>query len=172
MNKTLVIVLAIIGSGSLLLCCGCGGLFGLGVGVYAVEGNQVRDRLRSNRVLKEHVGDIRSLEHQLSETLTSDEDCYFFRVEGSKASGTITVVDEFELDLQNLDATLQLDSGEKIRLTSPYVSDDVHSEVEAFLESQRKSRAARESNPKAEREPAADGDANPERDSDAQEVEL
>ncbi len=170
MNRTLLIVLAIVGGGSLLLCCGCGGLLGLGVGIYAVEGNEVRDKLRTNRVLKEHVGDIRSLEHQLTETLSADEDNYYFRVEGSQASGTITVVDEFDLDLQNLDATLRLDSGEVVRLTPPFDGDDLHAEVEAFLEFQRESPASGESKPprtpKPKRVPKA------ERDSAEQDVEL
>jgi hypothetical protein len=170
MNKTLLTVLAIVGGGSLLLCCGCGGLLGLGVGIYAVEGTEVRDKLLTNAVLKEHVGDIRTLEHQLSETLTSDDDFYFFRVEGSKASGTITVVDELEVDLQNLDATLRLDSGEVVRLTPPFVGDDLHAEVEAFLESQRKSKVSPESKPN--RVPKVESDPKAELNSAEQEVEL
>ncbi len=176
MNKTLVIVLAIVAGGSLLLCCGCGGLLGLGVGIYAVEGTEVRDKLLTNAVLKEHVGDIRSLEHRLSRTMLADEDNYYFRVAGSKASGTITVADSLDLDLEHLDATLLLDSGEVVRLTPPYVGDDLHTEVEAFLESQRKSRIDPESKPKrvpkAERDLPADGDFNTEQDRADQEVEL
>ena len=170
MNKTLLIVLAIVGGGSLLLCCGCGGLLGLGVGIYAVEGNEVRDKLLTNAVLEEHVGDIRSLEHQLTETLSADEDNYYFRVEGSKASGTITVVDEFDLDLPNLDATLRLDSGEVVRLTPPYVGDDLHTEVEAFLESERESLVPNDSKPL--RSPKPKRVPKVERDSSDQEVEL
>ena len=155
MNKTLLIVLAIVGGGSLLLCCGCGGLLGLGVGIYAVEGNEVRDKLLTNAVLKEHVGDIRSLEHQLTETLSADEDNYYFRVEGSQASGTITVVDEFDLDLQNLDATLRLDSGEVVRLTPPFDDEPVF-EIESVPEAERALDPKRvpkaESDPKAEQE--------------------
>ena len=176
MNKTLLIVLAIVGGGSLLLCCGCGGLLGLGVGIYAVEGNEVRDKLLTNAVLEEHVGDIRSLEHQLTETLSADEDNYYFRVEGSQASGTITVVDEFDLDLQNLDATLRLDSGEVVHLTPPFDGDDLHAEDEAFLESQRESPVPGESKPlrtlKSKRVPKAQRDPRADHEEADQEVEL
>ena len=170
MNKTLLIVLAIVGSGGALLCCGCGGIIGIAASAYTAEAADVHDELLGNRVLKEHVGEIRTLEHQLSRTLFADEDYYYFRVEGSKASGTITVGDSMDLDLQNLDATLRLDSGEVVRLTPPYVGDDLHAEVEAFLESKRESPAPGESkpprSPKPKRVPKA------ERDSADQEVEL
>jgi len=160
MNKTLLIVLAVVGSGGALLCCGCGGIIGIAASAYTAEAADVHDELLGNRVLKAHVGEIRTLEHQLSRTMFADEDYYYFRVEGSKASGTITVGDSMDLDLQNLDATLRLDSGEVVRLTPPDVGDDLHAEVEAFLESERKSlvpsESRRQRTPKPKRDPKAE----------------
>ncbi|MGD9647218.1 MAG: hypothetical protein AB7U73_16015 [Pirellulales bacterium] len=135
--KAVAIVLGVVGGAGLLMCCGCGGIFGLAATAYTAEAADVREELLANPLLKEHVGDIRVLEHKLQRTMFSDEDYYYFRVEGSKASGTITVGDSMDLDLENLDATLRLDSGERIRLTPPF-GDDLHDEVEAFLESQPK----------------------------------
>ena len=155
MNKTLLIVLAIVGSGGALLCCGCGGILGIAASAYTAEAADVHDELLGNRVLKEHVGEIRKLEHQLSRTMFADEDYYYFRVEGSKASGTITVGDSMDLDLQNLDATLRLDSGEVVRLTPPFDDEPVF-EIESVPEAERALDPKRvpkaESDPKAEQE--------------------
>ena len=155
MNKTLLIVLAIVGSGGARLCCGCGGMLGIAASAYTAEAADVHDELLGNRVLKEHVGEIRKLEHQLSRTMFADEDYYYLRVEASKASGTITVGDSMDLALQNLDATLRLDSGEVVRLTPPFDDEPVF-EIESVPEAERALDPKRvpkaESDPKAEQE--------------------
>jgi hypothetical protein len=81
------------GGGLMLLLCLGGtaviGLMGIGAKVMEVE---VRDQLRDNPKLREHIGEIRSFEVDSAGSFAeSDSNTFRYKVEGTTGSGEMTV---------------------------------------------------------------------------------
>jgi hypothetical protein len=72
-----------------LLCCG-GGIVAVMFGVDVIEA-EVKTKLRDNPKLREHVGEITSLETDYVGSLAVGEDTYRYKVTGTQGSGELTV---------------------------------------------------------------------------------
>jgi hypothetical protein len=83
---------ALVGGGALLvlLCCGGGFLvMRFGFSVMAVE---VKDQLRDNPKVREHLGEITQFDMDLTGSMAAEgEDVYRYKVRGTKGSGELTV---------------------------------------------------------------------------------
>ncbi len=106
-----------------LILIGCGGCLGVVVVAAVVVtylgwnifSDQAKDALAANPVVQEHLGEVHSISVDLEATGDAEgSDVFVFRVEGSRASGTVTAefitVDDATEELGS--GTLVLDSGE------------------------------------------------------------
>ena len=84
-----LIVLGVLGSGFLVLCCGGGVAFlYFGMQVFSEE---IANELRDNPTLIEHVGNVESFEIDWIGSAAADgESVFLFDVKGSKADGVVT----------------------------------------------------------------------------------
>jgi hypothetical protein len=113
-------LLAIGGGGILLLvllCCGGG--YGGFVLVANVLSAEIKEMLRDNPTLREHVGELESVELDFFGSMAIDDDDTFrYRVKGSKASGELTVKQHTDDDGDEVieEASLRLPGGEQVQI--------------------------------------------------------
>ena len=114
-NKTCLTVGLILGGivGVVLLCGGCGvGMYFFGTGQLA---GGVQAALADNPVIREHVGEIQSLEFDVMDTgERGGDDVFLFDVTGSKGSGTIFAecIQQPGGGVNVISGQLELDNGE------------------------------------------------------------
>ena len=111
------IVLGGLGLLAVVACCG-GGIWMANFGMSIVSA-EIANQLEDHPQIQEHVGDIVSLDVDWAKSMAEEgDDVFVFDLEGSKASGELivnTVTNEAG-DEEIMDATLKLESGEKIPL--------------------------------------------------------
>ena len=97
-----------------LLCCGGGvGLFAM---VRSYMNAEVKSQLRDNPKLREHVGELETVELDFAGSMAEDDDNTFrYNVRGSKGRGELTVVESDE-DETIVEATLRLPDGTKVQI--------------------------------------------------------
>lgn len=103
---------------SLLLCCGIGtfALMALGANVMEVE---VRDQLRDNPKLREHLGEIQSFETDVAGSMADpDGDTFRYQVRGTLGQGELTVRQVTGKDDKEVveEATLRLSDGTTVEI--------------------------------------------------------
>jgi hypothetical protein len=100
-----------------LLCCG--GAFGvIAFGVNLLEA-EIKDKLRDNPKLREHIGEIQSLDTDLTASMAvDDEDTYRYKVRGTKGSGELTVKQNTDDEGNEVieEATLRLPDGKTVQI--------------------------------------------------------
>jgi len=102
------------GGGILLLLLCCGGGAGLLVTVRNMMTAEVKSQLRDNAKLREHVGELETVELDFAGSLAEDDDNTFkYNVRGSKGRGELTVI-ESDDDETIVEATLRLPDGTKV----------------------------------------------------------
>jgi hypothetical protein len=110
------LILGLVGGGGLLLLACCGGFVAFGLGVFA---EQVKEDLRGNAVVEEHIGPITSISVNWSGTIAAGgDDRFAFDVEGPKGKGRITAVAKtVDQDKEHVESgTLELPNGERYDL--------------------------------------------------------
>jgi hypothetical protein len=100
-------------AGAVLLVCGggCGALVFVGLNVAEEE---IAVQLRDNPKLREHVGEIESLDMDIiASGAEDDDDVFVYRVKGSKGSGKLTIREGTSDDFDTIveEATLRLPDG-------------------------------------------------------------
>ena len=111
------LLLALGGGGLFLVLLCCGGTFGvITFGVNMIEA-EVKDKLRDNAKLREHIGEIQSLDTDFTASMAAeDEDTYRYNVRGTKGSGELTVKQRTDEDGNEVidEATLRLPDGKTV----------------------------------------------------------
>ena len=107
----------ILGSGALLavlVCCG-GGVALLAFTKSFIQ-TEVKEQLRDNAKLREHIGELETVELDFAGTMAEDDDNTFrYNVKGSKASGELTAIESPD-DETIIEAHLRLKGGTKIQI--------------------------------------------------------
>lgn len=104
------------GGGILLLLLCCGGGVGLLLMVRSMMTAEVKSQLRDNPKLREHVGELETVELDFAGSIAEDDDNTFkYNIRGSKGSGELTVV-ESDDDETIVEATLRLPDGTKVKI--------------------------------------------------------
>jgi hypothetical protein len=107
----------VLGGGGLtliLLCCG-GGMAVL-LFTRSVMVAEVKDQLRDNPKLREHIGELEEVELDFAGSIAEDDDNTFrYNVRGSKASGELTVIEANE-DETIVEAKLRLKDGTQVQI--------------------------------------------------------
>lgn len=105
-------------AGVVLLVCGggCGALVFVGLNVAEEE---IAAQVRDNPKLREHVGEIESLDMDIiASGAEDDDDVFVYRVKGSKGSGKLTIregtTDGFDTTVE--EATLRLPDGTTVQI--------------------------------------------------------
>lgn len=99
-----------------LLCCGGVGLVVVGVNMLEVE---VKNELRDNPKLREHIGEIESLDTDFVESMAlEDDETYRYRVRGTKGAGELTVKQHTDADGNEVidEARLRLSDGTQVQI--------------------------------------------------------
>ena len=112
----------LVGIGAVVVVLICAGVVGLAFfGMNVIE-TEVRNQVRDDPVLVEHIGQIESFDADLTESgAIEDEDTFVYRVKGTKGSGVLTVrhVTDDNGDEVVKSAKLRLPDGKVIELKSP-----------------------------------------------------
>lgn len=104
--------------GALFLCCG-GGVVAVGMFGMNIVAAEVEEQLRDNPKLREHIGEIQSLEFDFVATAAKDDDeTFVYNVQGDKGSGTLTVRQTTDEELNEVieQATLRLKDGKTVEI--------------------------------------------------------
>ncbi len=113
-------VLGILGGGGLLmvlLCCG-GGIGLVGFGMNIVE-EDLKNQLRDNPQIKEHIGEITKFDvNFVKSTANSDDDVFVYDVEGTNGSAELTIDSESGVDGSEVirSASMRLPDGDVVEL--------------------------------------------------------
>ena len=103
--------------GVLLLACG-GGCVGVMLFGLNVAEQEMIALLRDNPKLREHIGEIETLDMDMAASLAEEDDVFVYRVKGNKGSGTLTVQegmdDDFDTTIES--ALLRLPDGTKVEI--------------------------------------------------------
>ncbi|HRX78634.1 MAG: hypothetical protein H6821_12815 [Planctomycetaceae bacterium] len=118
-SKTPIILAAVGGFGlfMILVCCGAGvWVIQFGMNVISAD---IENQLRDHPQIKEHVGEIQTLEVDWGKSLAEDDyDIWTYDIEGSKARGEVIVESKSEDDGEVIEAaTLRLSTGKTIELS-------------------------------------------------------
>ncbi|WP_153559139.1 Coa1/Tim21 domain-containing protein [Roseimaritima sediminicola] len=96
-----------------LLCCGAiWGMMSFGMNTVAQD---IRIQLRDHPTIKEHIGEIESIEVDFSASLAHpDDETFVYTVDGSKGDGELTVksITHFDDSEEIISAQLRTDAGE------------------------------------------------------------
>ena len=86
------VICILVGIGALLVVLICAGVVGLAFfGMNVIE-TEVRNQVRDDPALVEHIGQIEDFDADLTESgAIDDEDTFVYRVKGTKGSGLLTV---------------------------------------------------------------------------------
>lgn len=101
----------------ILVCCGAGvWVIQFGMNVISAD---IENQLRDHPQIKEHVGEIQTLEVDWGKSLAEDDyDIWTYDIEGSKARGEVIVESKSEDDGEVIEAaTLRLSTGKTIELS-------------------------------------------------------
>jgi len=113
------LLLALGGGGLFLVLLCCGGAFGvIAFGVNMMEA-ELKDKLRDNPKLREHIGEIQSLDTDLTASMAVEgEDTYRYKVRGTKGSGELTVKQHTDDDGNEVieEASLRLADGKTVQI--------------------------------------------------------
>jgi hypothetical protein len=103
------------GAGFALLCCGGVSVVVFGLRMMSVE---IRDQIRDNPRLREHVGEVQSFEIDMMESMAQEEDVYRYRVRGTKGEGELTLRHHTNDEGDEVidEAWLRLPTGERIKV--------------------------------------------------------
>ena len=104
--------------GILLLVCG-GGCMGLLIFGMNISEQEIITQLRDNPKLREHIGEIQSLNIDLVASSAQDEsEVFVYNVKGNKGSGTLTIHEGTSDDFETLveEATLRLPDGTQVQI--------------------------------------------------------
>lgn len=104
--------------GVLLLVCG-GGCVGLVMFGLNVSEEEITAQLRDNPKLREHIGEIQSLDMDIIASGAEDDDEVFvYRVKGDKGSGRLTIREGTNDDFDTIveEATLRLSDGTEVQI--------------------------------------------------------
>jgi hypothetical protein len=100
-----------------LLCCG-GAVGVIAFGVNLIEA-EVKDKLRDNPKLREHIGEIQALDTDITASLAVEgKDTYRYKVRGTKGSGELIVKQHTDDDGNEVidEATLRLPDGRTVQI--------------------------------------------------------
>lgn len=118
-RQSLLWLWVLLGFGSVGLLCCCGGVVGVMLfGMNVVEA-EVADLLRDNPKLRQHVGEIESLELDWVATAAKEDDeTFVYRVQGDRGSGVLTVEQTEDDDWNKVivRATLRLPDGTQVQI--------------------------------------------------------
>ena len=104
------------GGGLLVVLLCCGGGVALLMFTRDFMQAEVKDQLRDNPKLREHIGELESVELDFSGTVAADDDETFrYNVRGSKGSGELTVIESPD-DSTIVEATLRLKDGTQVKI--------------------------------------------------------
>jgi hypothetical protein len=104
--------------GALVLCCG-GGVVAVGMFGMNIVAADIKEQLRDNPKLREHVGEIQSLEFDFVATAAKDDDeTFVYNVEGDKGGGALTVRQVQDEDWNEVieEASLRLENGKTVQI--------------------------------------------------------
>lgn len=110
------LLFAFLGGGTMLLLIVCGGAVYFGL---SIESEQLKQSLRENPVVQEHLGTVKEVSLDMVKTAAEEDDeTFVYRVKGSKASGHITgvTVENDDGKFEFISGELELDSGAKFDL--------------------------------------------------------
>ncbi|MFK7818935.1 MAG: hypothetical protein AB8G99_09455 [Planctomycetaceae bacterium] len=113
-KKTLVVLLVLIGAGVPIICCGGGALLvNFGFNVVAED---LRAQLQDHPQIREHIGEIQSIEVEFAASaVVDDEDTFVYEIVGSKGTARATIKSlSVGEDEQILSATLRLAYGREV----------------------------------------------------------
>lgn len=80
---------------------------------------EIATQLRDNPNLREHIGEIQSLEMDIiASGAQDDSDVYVYGVQGTKGSGTLTIRESMDADFSTIveEATLRLPDGTEVQI--------------------------------------------------------
>ena len=116
------LVWVLVGVGALVAALSCAGVVGLGFWGFNVIEVEIRNHVRDDPVVVQHIGEIESFEVNLTESAAvKDDDTFVYHVKGSKGSGVLTVrhVTDDNGDEVIQSAELRLPDGRVVKLESP-----------------------------------------------------
>jgi hypothetical protein len=91
-RKSKRLVWILLGVGGLVIVLICGGVIGLAYFGFNIIEKEIRNQVRDNPVLIQHIGSVESLEVDLTESAAlKDDDTFVYHVKGSKGTGVLTV---------------------------------------------------------------------------------
>lgn len=100
------------------LCC-CGGTIGAMMFGMNVLTEEVAGQLRDNPKFREHIGELQTMNIDVTRTTAADgDDTFIYRVKGSKGVGVITVkhITDDEGNEQIVEASLRLPDGQQVQI--------------------------------------------------------
>jgi hypothetical protein len=117
-SPSAVVWVALAIGGALLLVCGggCGALVVFGLNVAEEE---IIAQLRDNPKLREHIGEIESLDLDIvASGAEDDEDVFVYRVKGTQGAGRLIIREGSNDDFDTIveEATLRLSDGTKVQI--------------------------------------------------------
>jgi hypothetical protein len=104
--------------GLLFLCCG-GGVIGVGVFGMNIVAADVKEQVRDNPKLREHIGEIQTFTFDwVASAAKDDGETFVYNVKGDKGSGTLTVKQVQDDDWNEVveEASLRLPDGTTVQI--------------------------------------------------------